>query len=147
MFSLAAGRYGISVSHVREIVRAVALAPLPGAPDVIEGIVNLRGRLVPVLDTRRRFGRALRPTELSDFLIIADAGARDVALHVDQVLGVHEIGEEQVVPAGQLVQRSAFIGGLATLADGTLLIHDPAAFLLESESAALEAALVAGTAA
>lgn len=146
-FILAAGRYGIPVSRVREIVRAVALAPLPGAPDVVEGIVNLRGRLVPVMDTRRRFGIALRPTELTDFLIIADAGTRDVGLHVDQVIGVHQIGEDQVVPAGQLVQRSAFIGGLAALADGTLLIHDPSAFLQESESAALEAALAAGTAA
>jgi len=147
VLALANQRYAVPVAHVREIVRAVAVAPLPGAPDVVEGIVNLRGRLVPVMDTRRRFGVPLRPTELSDFLVIADAGTRDVALHVDQVIGVHQIGEDQVVPAEQLVQRSAFIGGLAALADGTLLIHDPSEFLQESESAALEAALAAGTAA
>lgn len=146
-FSLAAERYAISVFHVREIVRAVAVPRLPGAPDVVEGVVNLRGRLIPVLGMRRRFGFPARPTELSDFLVIADAGTRDVALHVDQVTGVREIGDDQVVPATNLVQRSAFIGGLAALADGTLLIHDPSAFLQESESAALEAALVAGTAA
>ena len=147
IFSLEAGRYGIRVSFVREIVRAVAIASLPGGPELINGIINLRGRLVPVLDLRRRFGHPHRPTALSDFFVIADAGSRDVALHVDDVVSVQQVPEEALIPATDLVRRSAFVGGLAALPDGTLMIQDPSAFLAEAESDALEAALAEVTAA
>lgn len=147
IFTVAGGRYALPISRIREIVRAVAWAPLPGGPELIEGIVNIRGRLVPVLDLRRRFGHPRRPTALSDFLVIADAGTRDVALHVDDVVGVHRLPEQDLIPATDLVRRSAFVGGLAALPDGTLMIQDPTAFLAEAESDALEAALTEVTAA
>lgn len=141
VLALANQRYAIPVAHVREIVRAAALAELPGAPEVVEGVANLRGELIPVLDMRRRFGHPERAMALSDLLLIVDRGARHVALHVDRVLGVEDVADERVVQPGELVPRSAFIAGLAALSDGTLLIHDPSAFLAESESEALDAAL------
>ena len=141
IFSLEAGRYGIRVSFVREIVRAVAIAPLPGGPELIQGIINVRGRLVPVLDLRRRFGHPHRPTALSDFFVIADAGSRDVALHVDDVVGVQQVPEEALIPATDVVRKSAFVGGLAALPAGILMIQDTGEFLGEAESDALEAAL------
>jgi purine-binding chemotaxis protein CheW len=144
VFTIAGQRYAVPVSRIRTIVRAVAPSHLPGAPDLVKGIVNFHGRLVPVLDVRRRFGHPARPTALSDMLLMADGGTRDVALHVDHVLGVEAIAEEAVVDPTSLVRNSPFIAGLAALPDGTLLIHDPSAFLAESESDELEAALAAG---
>ena len=141
VFTVAGSRYALLVSRIREIVRAAAWAPLPGGPELIEGIINVRGRLIPVLDLRRRFGHPSRPTVLSDFFVIADAGNRDVALHVDDVVGVHQVSEQALVPATDLVRRSAFVDGLAALPEGTLMIQDPSAFLAEAESDALEAAL------
>jgi purine-binding chemotaxis protein CheW len=139
--AIARDRYAIVVSRIREIVRVAAWAQLPGAPALIEGVVNVRGKLIPVLGLRRRFSYPSRPIELSDFLVIAAAGSRDVALHVDHVIGVDRVPEGDVIPATELVRRSEFIGGLAALGDGTLLIQDPSAFLAESESEALDAAL------
>lgn len=147
VFALEGERYAIPVARIREIVQAVALARIPGAPALVEGIANVRGRLVPVLDARRRFGHTARPTALSDMLIIVDAGFRDVALHVDHVVGVSDVADTMIVTPESLVKRSPFIGGLAPLLDGTLLIHDPHAFLSEAESEAVEAVMVAGAAA
>ena len=144
VFALEGERYAIPLARIREIVRAVALARIPGSPVLVEGIANVRGKLVPVLDARRRFGHTARGTTLSDQLIIVDAGTRDLALHVDDVVGVTDISDDAIVDPGSLVKRSPFIGGLAAVQDGTLLIHDPKTFLDESESAALEAALTAG---
>jgi purine-binding chemotaxis protein CheW len=136
-------RYAIPVVQVREIVRAVAITRLPGAPSVIEGVVNLRGTLTPVFDLRRRFGLPLREISLSDLLVVAHAGRRTAMLRVDGALGVRAVDQLQLDGAEDLVARSPFISGLAKLPDGVVLIHDVEAFLSESESDALDEALAA----
>lgn len=134
-------RYAIPVAQVREIVRAVAVTRLPGAPSVIEGVVNLRGTLTPVFDLRRRFGLPLREIALSDLLVVVHAGRHTAMLRVEGALGVRAVDQLQLNSAEDLVARSPFISGLAKLPDGVVLIHDVEAFLSESESDALDEAL------
>lgn len=138
-------RYAIPVVHVREIVRVVAVTRLPGAPAVIEGVVNLRGTLTPVFDLRRRFGLPLREIALSDLLVVAHAGHRTAMLRVDAALGVRAVDQLQLDGAEGLVARSPFISSLAKLPDGVVLIHDVETFLSESESDALDDALASAT--
>jgi purine-binding chemotaxis protein CheW len=134
-------RYAIPIVQVREIVRAVAITRLPGAPSVIEGVVNLRGTLTPVFDLRRRFGLPLREIALTDLLVVVQGGRRTAMLRVESALGVRAIEQPQLGAAEDLVARSPFISGLAKLPDGVVLIHDVEAFLSESESEGLDAAL------
>src|SRR5205085_8492167 len=83
VFEVAGRRFGLPAAVVREVLRAVALTPLPKAPAVVEGLVNVRGTLVPVLDVRGRFGLPAKPLAPTDHLIVARAGGRLVALRVD----------------------------------------------------------------
>src|SRR5205085_11996004 len=83
VFEVAGRRFGLPAAAVKEVVRAVALAPLPKAPAVVEGVINLRGTVVPVLDIRGRFRLPQKPLAPSDQLIIARTGPRLAALHVD----------------------------------------------------------------
>ena len=84
VFEVGGRRYGLLASDVRELVRVAALLPLPRAPAVVEGILNLRGRVVPVYDIRSRFGLPPKAVELTDHLIVAQAGERLVAVRVDR---------------------------------------------------------------
>src|SRR4051794_33042700 len=88
LFTLEGQRYALPSADVRELVRAVRLTPLPRAPDVVEGLLNLRGELLPVLALRRRFRLPPRPLSPMDHLIIARAGTRLVGLRVDRAEGL-----------------------------------------------------------
>ena len=87
-------------ADVRELVRAVAITPLPNAPAVIEGVVNVRGRVLPVLDVRARFRLPAKPLDPSDHFIVASAGPRGVILRVDRATHLALVDEASVQAAG-----------------------------------------------
>src|SRR5712691_9905367 len=74
LFEVGGQRYGLPVADVRELLRAVTLTALPGAPSIVEGAVNVRGTVVPVLDIRQRFRLPAKPPAHTDHLIVASAG-------------------------------------------------------------------------
>src|SRR5690606_37088079 len=114
---------------------------LPGAPAIVEGLVDLRGRPCAVLDIRARFGLPARLPSLSDHLLVADAGPRRVGFRVDAVERIEQLGDRRIdaVPgAGPAEQRWV---GVVRLADGLVLIHEPAAFLASAEAEALDDAV------
>ncbi len=122
-------------------MRAVAITPLPDAPALVEGVVNVRGRILPVLDVRARFRLPARPLDPSDHFIVASAGARGVILRVDRATHLAFVDEDAARPAGD--PGATYGAGVALLDDGTLLVHDVGAFLSEAESLGLDAAMEA----
>lgn len=141
-FELAGGRYALRLATVQEVVRAVAVMPLPGAPAIVEGAIDVRGQLVPVLDIRSRFQLPSKPMDLADALIIARTSSGTVALRVDGA------GWPVTVPDGEIEQASAIaksphVAGVCRLPEGLVVIHDLDSFLLASESGALADALAA----
>jgi len=134
-------KYAIPLASVDKISRAVEITPLPKAPSIILGIINFRGRILPVVNLRRRFGLQERDPELADQLIMAHTPARAVALLADHVEGVIEIDRREVIKAGRIVPRTEYVEGVVKLADGLLLIHDLAGFLSLDEETALARAL------
>jgi purine-binding chemotaxis protein CheW len=135
IFDLERVRYGLPVADVREIVRAVLPVPLPGAPGVVEGVINLRGRVVPVLDLRRRFRLPQRPIEPSDHLVIARSAGRLVALRVDRVVDLSRVAAGDVQDVADT--------RVAKLPDDLVVIQDLGALLSEAESSELDRALPA----
>jgi len=87
-FRLADENYGIAVMQVQEVLRMTEITPVPGAPEYVLGIINLRGNVVTVIDTRQRFG--LPPQEVDDAsrIIIIESGEQVVGLLVDSVAEV-----------------------------------------------------------
>jgi purine-binding chemotaxis protein CheW len=148
-FTIDGHRYGLDSAGVVEIVRAVAITALPGAPSVIEGVVDVRGAVVPVFDLRARFGLPGRPIALADRFVIVQTPARVAALHVDEVQDLVDVDDGTVSGLAEQVPSAHHIAGVATLGDGLVLIHDVATFLsraeLETLDAALRAAVDAGS--
>jgi purine-binding chemotaxis protein CheW len=135
--------HAIAVTDVEEILRAVAVAPLPRSPRVVLGVINLRGRIVPVLDMRIRFGAPRRALRSDEHFVVVRAAGRIVALRTDRAVGLSRVSDEQIQPATAVTPNSSFVAGLASLPDGVLLIADAPSFLTEAESTRLDEALAA----
>ena len=143
-FEVGNSRFALPAERVREVARAVAIAALPKAPPVVEGVINFRGTLVPVLDIRQRFG--LRPVPLApeQHLIIAHAGNRLVALRVDRALDLVVVDEDSIESPVRVAPGTEYVAGIAKLADGLLVIHDLERFLSFEEAGQVDAAIVGG---
>ena len=141
---LAGVQIALPVLNVKEILRSVALTVVPGAPPLLEGALNLRGTLVPVVDLRFLLGLPARANDPGDSLVVLTALARQVAVRVEAADDVEEIAAAAIQnPASVshvLASRRA-VAGVATREDGALVIYDPAAFLSQAEGDAIDAAL------
>jgi purine-binding chemotaxis protein CheW len=137
-------RYAVPSDAVLEIVRAVAITPLPNAPGVIEGVIDVRGSVTPVFDLRERFGLPRREVALSDHFVVVRGARRTAALHVDRALDLVDVDEQAVTTMGDRVRAPNEIAGVVTLADGLAVIHDVDTFLSRAEEESLDAALDAG---
>ncbi|SEU37697.1 chemotaxis protein CheW [Stigmatella erecta] len=144
LFVLEGQRYALPSMDVRELVRAVSLTPLPRAPDVVEGLLNLRGQLLPVLDLRRRFRLPPRPLSPADHFIIARAGPREVGLRVDRAEGLLTLAPGALDEAPSTLPGVGYVAGAVKLPEGLVLVHDLKTFLSEAEALALDTALTAG---
>jgi purine-binding chemotaxis protein CheW len=108
--------------------------PLPGAPPAIEGVINLRGSVVCVLDIRRRLHLPPRPLEHTDHFLITRVSDRLLALRVDHALDLVQVAESDIDAVGELGAR------VARLPNDLVLIQDLGGLLSASESAQLETA-------
>ncbi|MCY1040358.1 chemotaxis protein CheW [Corallococcus sp. bb12-1] len=141
LFTLERQRYGLPVQDVRELVRAARLTHLPQAPDVVEGLLNLRGELIAVLDLRRRFRHPAHPLSPMDHFIIATTGQRPVALRVDRAEGLRVIAPDEWDASPGELPGVGYVAGAAKLPDGLVLVHDLRSFLSEAETLQLDTAL------
>jgi purine-binding chemotaxis protein CheW len=147
LFTVDSARYAIAAETVLEMVRAVAVTALPGAPDAVAGIINVRGSVVPVFDMRLRFGAPQRRVAPEDHFVLVSATGRTVALHVDTILDLADIDADAVAKATATLPSTKFIGGVAPMPDGLVLIHDVDTFLSVVEAATLDTALASSASA
>lgn len=122
----------------------VEITPLPKAPEIVLGIVNFHGRVVPAVNLRSRFGLPERPASLTDELMIAHTPRRAVALVADAVEGVVECPEQQILEAQTVVPGAEYVAGVMKLSDGLVLIHDLARCLSLDEERQLDEAMADG---
>lgn len=143
LFRLGARRFALPLVSVERALRAVEVVPLPGAPAIVTGVVSVHGRLLPVLDLRRRFGLPAEPLGADHWFLIAHAGPRDVILTVDECEDVVERPQHEVVPPAGVSSGLERFAGLIDLG-GLVLIHDLETFLSPDEDNALDRALAPG---
>ncbi|MGH8705398.1 MAG: chemotaxis protein CheW [Burkholderiales bacterium] len=141
VFSLGDQRYGLRLPTVERVLRAVDVTALPKAPDIVLGVVNVQGRIIPVINLRRRFRLPERDVALTDQLVIARTVRRPVALAADAVTGVLEYSAQEAVGAQDIVPGIEYVEGVVKLADGLVLIHDLDRFLSLEEETALDRAM------
>lgn len=141
VFTLDAQRYALPLAAVERVVQAVEIVPLPKAPQIVLGVVNVQGQILPVVNIRRRFRLPERELRLSDHCLIAHTTKRMVALVVDEVSGVLEPVDQAMTAAEQILPGLAYVVGVVKLAEGMVLIHDLDSFLSLEEEQTLDEVL------
>jgi purine-binding chemotaxis protein CheW len=146
-FTLGKDVFGMSISHIREILQFESLTEVPLTPAFVRGVLNVRGAVVPVIDLSVRFDRALTEVGKKTCVVILEVPAGDedkvvIGVLVDQVNEVLEIDPEGIEPApsfGSSV-RSDFVRGVSRRENGFILILDVAQVLSVAELASLTGA-------
>ena len=141
IFSLDGCRYALPLSAVERVVRAAYVTPLPSAPPIVLGALNIEGRVLPVFNIRRKFRLPERELRLEDQFLIARNMHRTVVLAIDFANGLLELPASVPVDAATLIPDRGPIRGVIPLEDGLVLIHDLDLLLSPDEMRTLEDAL------
>ncbi|WP_332775394.1 chemotaxis protein CheW [Polaromonas sp.] len=141
VFFLDGQRYALPLSSVTRIVCAAEVTPIPNAPAIVFGALNLQGDVIPVLDVRQRFQLPQRQIGVTDQFLIAQTRQRSVALVVDEAQGLVERDASDVVSSHLITPGLEQFQGVVKLDDGLVLIHDLEKFLSLDEAHALDAAM------
>lgn len=144
VFVVAGDRYAVVADAVQRVLPMVAIAVLPGAPPVVRGAVNVHGRILPVIDLRRRLELPDRDYGVDDRLLLVRTARRLLAVAIDEVVGLVEVAERAITPPEVAAPRVPRLAGVAPQPDGLLLIHDVDAFVSLDEDRAVERALSEG---
>ncbi|KXO14231.1 Positive regulator of CheA protein activity (CheW) [Moritella sp. JT01] len=127
--------YGINVMQVQEVLRYTEIAPVPGAPNYVIGIINLRGNVVTVIDTRVRFG--LMPSEVSENsrIVIIEAEKQVIGILVDGVAEVVYLRSSEIdmAPSVGTDESAKFIQGVSNRDGELLILVDLNKFLSDDE--------------
>ncbi len=123
--------FGVPISVVQEIVRVPAIARIPQAPDFVEGVINLRGRVITVIDMRKRLGQATLKVDDDSAarkarILVVEAEGRLVGVIVDEVAEVLRLADDQSEPAPPMVSglSNEYIRGVGKLKDDLLILVD-----------------------
>lgn len=135
-FRLGDETYGINVMQVQEVLRVSEIAPVPGAPDYVIGIINLRGNVVTVIDTRNRFGLSPKDPDDASRIVIIETQDQVIGILVDSVAEVVELRASDIESAPNVgnEEGSRYIQGVTSRSGELLILVDLNKFLNDEEA-------------
>lgn len=146
VFRLAQDIYGFDIEAVREIIRMQEITRVPNAPEHIEGVINLRGRICPVMDLRKRLGVSESRATAESRIVVVEIAGDDVGMIVDAVTEVLRVPGDRIQPPASLVitADTRVVEGIVNLGDrliilvdlGTLMVGDGQGVLAEARARA-----------
>ena len=141
VFELGEQKYALRLPVVKRVIPAVEITPLPKAPKIVIGIINMHGQIIPVFNIRKRFHLPDREVRVTDQLIIADTARYTVALLVDSASGIIEYAPQEITDPGTILPVTEYVEGVVRLENDMVLIHNLDTFLSLDEARVLEQAL------
>jgi purine-binding chemotaxis protein CheW len=141
-FTLGTEEYAVNILKVQEINRMTEIAKVPNAPTYVEGVINLRGRVIPVVNLRERFGMSEKESDAQSRIMIMDIQGLTIGLVVDSVSEVLRIPANTVdaTPAMATAMSTDFITGIAKLEDRLIILLDLDKLIERIEGSAMVAA-------
>lgn len=134
-FRLGEECYGVNVMQVQEVLRMTDIAPVPGAPNYVLGIINLRGNVVTVMDTRKRFGLVPAEADDSTRIVIIESEDQVIGILVDSVAEVVYLSNSDIEMAPNVgnEESSRYIQGVANRKEGLLILVELNRLLTDEE--------------
>lgn len=133
-FRLDGETYGVNVMDVQEVLRITDIAPVPGAPPFVLGIINLRGNVVSVIDTRRRFSLAPAETNDASRIIIIESNGQTVGIQVDAVAEVLDVDSSEIETSPDVGndESSRYISGMVSRGEELVILIDVSKIVFEA---------------
>lgn len=125
-FVIESEEFGVDILKVQEIIRTVEITRVPKSPEFVEGVINLRGKIVPVVDLRKRFGIARKERDNETRIIVVELVDKVVGFLVDKVKEVIRVEKSIIEPPPELTTNIStnYITGVAKLQDRLLILLD-----------------------
>ena len=127
-FTIDSELFGVDILMVQEIIREMPFTPIPNSPDFIEGVINLRGNIIPVIDLRRRLNsKASKSSNTNLWIIILNINKRIVGFIVDSVTKVLKVSLESIKPPPEIVVsnlQSQYLSGVCRIDEHLLILLD-----------------------
>ncbi len=154
-FLVGPGEYGLDINSITEVVRPLKVTPLPRMPEFIEGVINLRGVIIPIVDLRKRFAFAEIPNDPKKMRMLITKGAVQpsecdrkglLGLVVDGVQEVLFVPKKDIAPAPEAAtgEQADFITGMGKVGDRLIILLDIMKILSQQERSVLAEAGHAG---
>lgn len=141
-FGIDEEEFGVDILRVQEIIRIMEITKVPKSPPFVEGVINLRGKVIPIIDLRRRFGMPAKKYDKSTRIIVVDISMSTIGFVVDSVSEVLRIPASTVepTPPSALIGQndSNYISGMSKLSDRLLILLDLDKLLTSEELEAVE---------
>lgn len=135
VFDLASESYGVDIGAVREIIRMQEITRVPRTPEFVEGVINLRGKVIPVVDLRKRFGVMVAEETKDNRIVVVDIGGQDIGVIVDAVTEVLRIPSSAIEPPSSVITStdSEYLLGIAKLDDKMIILLELESVLSDNE--------------
>ncbi|MHB1126221.1 MAG: chemotaxis protein CheW [Bacillota bacterium] len=149
VFQLVGETYGIDIANVHEIIRMKNITVVPRTPRFVEGVINLRGRIIPVIDLRKRFGIPPGEKTQNTRIMVVEVGDVTVGMIVDSVLEVLRLPVAEIEPPPPMVGGVdvAYLRGVGKVASNLIILLNLEEILHQDEQAQLQTAMLEETAA
>lgn len=141
VFQLGQELYGLEIGAVQEIITWQPVTKVPEMPEYVEGLINLRGRIIPVLDLRKRFRLAQAETGRQTRIVVVEIGTQVVGLIVDGVSEVLRVAQERIVPPDEMIAGvgAEYLRGVAKTEDRLIILLEADRILGSAEQVAMKA--------
>ncbi len=144
-FKLGSEEYGVDIAQVQEINRMVSITHVPRAPKFMEGVINLRGQLIPIIDLRTRFEMARAEHTKNTRIVVTEIGTKRVGMVVDSVSEVLRLNTDAIEPAPEMMTGvdTEYIRGVGKIEDRLIILLDLARIISSGEKREMETAELA----
>ena len=127
VFDLNTEAYGVDIGAVREIIRLQDITKVPGTPEFVEGVINLRGKVTPVVDLRKKLNITVAEQNAENRIVVMDIAGQDIGMVVDAVTEVLRISAGAVVPPSSVITSTSgqdYLMGIAKLDEKLIILLD-----------------------
>ena len=139
-FRIGSELYALDIMRIKEIIRPQKLTPIPKAPSFIEGVINLRGVVIPVADLRKRFDQPISEANRKSRIVVCSLSGRIIGLMVDEVTEVKRFGRQDIAPAPQFIDgpEAHYFLGVARRDEDLIMLIDLEKVLSSNEKIELQ---------
>ncbi len=123
-FNLADKEYAVNIESVREVRRIKKVTPIPKALDFIEGVVSLRGRVVPIISLSKKLGLPYEKSSSFNRVLITESNNHILGVAVDSVIGVTTIDKANIEPPDEILKKCDYLVGVGKIAKRLILVID-----------------------